>query len=79
MYKQYQRIAITEIRPITEKDTLVSLMNEGVVISHTNFMDGSPHTNDMIARNANDRSYKWLMSANYFKANFEPIGENNGK
>ena len=79
MYKQYQRIAITEMRPVIGKDTLSSLIDDGVSISDVDFINGSPCIGDMIARNSDNHNDKWLVNADYFKSNFKPIGENNGK
>jgi len=34
---------------------------------------GSPKIGDMIARNPKDHADQWLVSAQYFSDNFEPI------
>jgi hypothetical protein len=67
-FKQYQRKQIAELRPYTPGDdmSLVSVSSED-----TN--NGSPKPGDMIARNPKNHADQWLVAAEYFADNFEPI------
>ena len=67
-FKQYRRSQIAEMRPyITSDDlTFVSVLLEDIKF-------GSPKAGDMIARNPANHNDQWLVSAEYFAANFEPI------
>jgi hypothetical protein len=68
-YKGYRRIQIAELRPYA----LGEKLNEGVSISAADRAAGSPKEGDMIARNPEDHDDQWLVSKEYFEANFEPI------
>ena len=50
-------------------DTTISLI--GGSISETDKQNGSPKLGDKIARNPKNHSDMWLVSAEYFKDNFE--------
>lgn len=43
-----------------------------VSVSAPDKADGSPKLGDMIARNPQNRSDKWLVAKDYFEKNFEP-------
>jgi len=45
----------------------------GVSISAADKQAGSPKVGDMIARNPKNRADKWLVEAQYFSDNFEPV------
>ena len=68
-FKQYRRRQIAELRPYVPGETL----NERVSISAGDREAGSPKLGDMIARNPETHDDQWLVSKEYFEANFEPI------
>lgn len=45
----------------------------GVSVSEPDRENGSPKLGDKIARNPANHADKWLVSAEYFAANFEPL------
>lgn len=67
-FKQYKRIENAEMRPFVIGEILYD-----VSISKPDKANGSPKEGDMIARNPKDHSDLWLVSAQYFKDNFEAI------
>ena len=67
-FKQYRRKQIAELRPYTPGETL-----DGVSIAIVDHDNGSPKAGDMIARNPKNHADKWLVAAQYFADNFEPI------
>lgn len=68
-FKQYRRKQIAELRPFTEGETLP----DRVSISASDKDAGSPKLGDMIARNPANHDDQWLVAADYFKTNFEPV------
>ncbi len=68
-YKQYKRSAIAEMA-----EWHPSLDTRGVSVSDEDIKNGSPKLGDMIARNPENHSDRWLVSAVYFAANFEALG-----
>jgi hypothetical protein len=68
-FKPYCRKQIAEMRPYLAGETL----DERVSISATDRDAGSPKEGDMIARNPDDHDDQWLVSKEYFEANFEPL------
>jgi hypothetical protein len=68
-FKPYRRKQIAELRPYAVGETL----NERVSISAADRDAGSPKQGDMIARNPDDHDDQWLVSKEYFEANFEPL------
>jgi hypothetical protein len=44
---------------------------QGVSISDLDKVHGSPRDGDMIATNADNPKDRWLISKNYFEANYE--------
>ena len=73
-FKQYQRTAIAEMRPVTAleaKDTHAELFN--ISVSQADINAGSPKLGDMIARNPKDHLDQWLVAKQYFQDNFEEI------
>jgi len=68
MYTQYRRTQIAELRPYVPGESM-----DLISISLPDQQAGSPKLGDMIARNPNNHADKWLVSAQYFLANFEPI------
>lgn len=67
-FKQYRRKQIAELCPYKDGFDL-----EGVSISQVDKEAGSPKEGDMIARNPKNHADKWLVAAQYFYDNFEPI------
>lgn len=67
-FTQYRRKQIAELRPYIEGEDMSS-----VSISQPDVDAGSPKTGDMIARNPKNHDDKWLVAAQYFADNFEPL------
>lgn len=61
------------MRHVTEVDSVNSLIGEGVSISEADLIHGSPRGGDMIARNPEDHTDKWLVAKNYFEDKFIKI------
>ena len=68
-FRRYRRKQIAELRPYVPGEAL----NERVSISAGDREAGSPKEGDMIARNPADHDDQWLVSKEYFEANFEPV------
>jgi ribosomal protein L19 len=68
-FKEYQRKQIAELRAYQPGERL----SDRVSISEADREAGSPKEGDMIARNPADHEDQWLVSKEYFEANFEPI------
>jgi len=69
MFQQYRRTQIAEMRPYKPGE----ILSERVSISKSDLEAGSPKEGDMIARNPANHEDQWLVAADYFAANFEPI------
>lgn len=67
-FKQYRRIQVAELRPYVPGEEA-----EGVSISEADMLAGSPKVGDMIARNPKNHADQWLVAAQYFADNFEPL------
>jgi hypothetical protein len=67
-FKQYRRKQIAELRPYVAGEPL-----DGVSISAPDKEAGSPKKGDMIARNPKNHADQWLVAAQYFADNFEPV------
>lgn len=67
-FAQYRRKQIAELRPYVPGETLA-----GVSIAPVDKAVGSPKFGDMIARNPQNHADQWLVSAQYFADNFEPV------
>ena len=67
-FRQYRRKQIAELRPYQPGETL-----DGVSVSIEDRKAGSPKQGDMIARNPKNHADRWLVSAEYFEDNFEPV------
>lgn len=67
-FKQYRRKQIAELRYYVEGEDML-----GISVSDEDFKAGSPKVGDMIARNPKNHVDQWLVAAQYFKDNFEPM------
>lgn len=67
-FTQYRRKQIAELRPYELGEDM-----GGVSISQPDREAGSPKAGDMIARNPKNHADKWLVAAQYFADNFEPV------
>ena len=67
-FTQYRRKQIAELRPYVQGESM-----EGVSVSAPDKEAGSPKAGDMIARNPKNHADKWLVAAQYFADNFEPV------
>jgi hypothetical protein len=74
-WKQYRRTQIAEMRPVTEDEMAagVATLPPDVSVSGVDRSNGSPKPGDMIARNPKNHADQWLVAAQYFADNFEPI------
>lgn len=69
-FKKYRRKQIAELRPWVNGEGIPP----GVSVSAPDLENGSPKEGDMIARNPKNHADQWLVAAQYFADNFEPIG-----
>lgn len=69
MFKQYRRKQIAELRPYVPGEILSSKVS----ISEADRNNGSPKAGDMIARNPKSHDDQWLVAAQYFQDNFDPL------
>ena len=67
MFKPYRRKQIAELRPYVPGENI-----EGISVSETDKLAGSPKLGDMIARDPKNHEDQWLVAAQYFADNFEP-------
>ena len=67
-FQEYRRKQISELRPYVPNEDMT-----GISISDVDVAKGSPKEGDMIARNPTNHADKWLVSKEYFEANFEPF------
>jgi hypothetical protein len=68
-FTKYRRTQIAEMRPYVKGEAL----DPHVSVSAVDREAGSPKDGDMIARNPANHADQWLVAADYFAANFEPI------
>lgn len=68
-FKQYRRKQIAEIRTFEPGE----ILHPRVSVSAVDRDAGSPKVGDMIARNPKNHDDQWLIAADYFADNFEPI------
>lgn len=64
-FKQYRKSQIAEMRTWEFGDDI-----RDVSISTEDRLNGSPKSGDMIARNPKNHSDEWLVSAEFFGANY---------
>jgi len=67
-FAQYRRKQIAELRLYVVGERL-----DAVSISAEDRKAGSPKYGDMIARNPKNHADQWLVAAQYFADNFEPV------
>jgi len=67
-FTQYRRKQIAELRPYVPGENM-----DGVSVSQPDKDAGSPKPGDMIARNPKNPADQWLVAAQYFADNFEPL------
>ena len=67
-FKQYRRTQIAEMTPWVD-----SFDMSRVSVSAPDKEAGSPKPGDMIARTPKNHDDKWLVAAQYFADNFEPM------
>ncbi len=67
-FKPYRRRWIAELRPWQDGDDM-----ERISVSAPDKEAGSPKAGDMIARNPKNHDDQWLVAAQYFDDNFEPV------
>jgi hypothetical protein len=70
-FKQYRKSQTAELRPYMPGQFL----DPEVLISPEDLKNGSPKPGDMIARNPKNHKDQWLVAGQYFKDNFEELGE----
>jgi len=68
-FAQYLQRTVKELRPYIEGEKLPATL----AISPADSKAGSPKLGDMIARNPKNHQDQWLVSAQYFADNFEPM------
>lgn len=67
-FKQYRRTQIAEMAPWSSDTDMTDIS-----VSVPDRANGSPKEGDMIARNPKNHDDKWLVAAQYFADNFEPV------
>ena len=67
-YKKYRRKQIAELA-----DWYPGFDMTAVSLSDADKAAGSPKIGDKIARNPTNHTDRWLVAANYFAVNFEPV------
>lgn len=72
-FKQYRRKQIAELRPVQFGETMDGANLTGISVSDEDRKAGSPKIGDMIARNPKNHADQWLVAAQYFVDNFEPV------
>lgn len=68
-FKRYRRKQIAEIREYEPGE----VWNPRISVSAADKDAGSPKLGDMIARNPKNPDDQWLIAADYFAENFEPM------
>lgn len=67
-FSLYRRKQIAELRPWRPGDDM-----SDISVSSEDAKAGSPKLGDMIARNPKNHADQWLVAADYFADNFEPL------
>lgn len=72
IFQKYKKKTITELRPFDPIDG--TAVAEGRIgVSSEARAAGSPKPGDYVARDPTNTADQWLVTAEYFAANFEPI------
>ena len=71
VYKHYIRSGIAEMAEWTPGFDMTGV---SIGDNDADYGSGSPKAGDMIARNPEDHGDRWLVSAEYFAANFVSTG-----
>ena len=71
MLKNNRQTQTAGRRPATPEDAL----NGDISVSAPDKANGSPRPGDMIARNPKNHTDQWLVAAQYFADNFEPMDD----
>ena len=64
----YRRKQIAELRSYVPGESM-----DRISLTEADKEAGSPKTGDMIARNPKNHDDQWLIAAQYFADNFEPV------
>jgi hypothetical protein len=75
MFEKYKRIAIAELRPVTDDEVMQKSLADNISLSPADKENGSPLVGDMIARNPSSPNDQWLVAEQYFNDNFEKVKE----
>jgi hypothetical protein len=67
-FAKYRRKQIAELRAYEPGELMA-----GISVSAEDTKAGSPKPGDMIARNPKNHDDRWLVAAQYFADNFEPV------
>lgn len=67
-FAKYRKKQIAEMRPYEPGEDLT-----GVSISTADKDNGSPKQGDMIAHNPDNHADQWLVAAEFFTKNYEPV------
>ena len=71
MYKQYVKKTVTMMRPVAEHEAQLGFdPADNISVSSEDKAKGSPKLGDMVALNVDNHADKWLVSEDYFEANF---------
>lgn len=69
-FTRYRRKQIAELRPFVVGECV-----DMISISAEDLKAASPKVGDMIARNPKNHEDQWLVAAQYFADNFEPLSD----
>lgn len=67
-WSNYRKKGVQQMRPYIPGEDM-----RGISISEPDKQTGSPKNGDMIARDSVDKYDQWLVSADFFARNYEPI------
>jgi hypothetical protein len=70
-FKKYKRSSIAEIRSVTSEEIINGLKTS--ISIPVDMVGNKPKIGDMVARNPASYNDQWLITKEYFSANFEPF------
>ena len=71
LYSPYVKKTVTMMRPVEEHEAQIGFdPTHNISVSSEDKANGSPKLGDMVAVNVDNRDDKWLVSEDYFEANF---------